>query len=72
MTVVMSAEFQRCSGHLRGCDRMYCARSRLADQVLKPVVPSSIVVRDSIRVVFAYPGYTMREVAFSNGQRYVR
>lgn len=35
----------------QGCWMRYCAKTRLARQVLRPVVPASIVVRDSRRVI---------------------
>ena len=35
---------------LPGWERMCCAKMRLADQVLRPVVPPSMVVRDSSSV----------------------
>ena len=40
----------------RSCDSQecwmkYCAKTRLAFQVLRPVVPASMVVRDSRRVI---------------------
>ena len=35
----------------QGCWMKYCAKTRLAFQVLRPVVPASMVERDSRRVI---------------------
>ena len=59
--------------NLPGWESMYCAKVKLADQVLRPVVPPSIVVRDSSSVALEKPGYTglSMDTEVSAGQRYV-
>lgn len=46
----------------------YCANTRLASHVFKPVVPDSIVVRDSSRVALRYASWSLQKYVTYEGE----